>query len=55
MNENKVSLILGDGYCHYLDATTGAKVYRVAHMGDGREVVEFLLVNPGAEKFVTSA
>jgi len=52
VNEDKLQTRLDDGYSHYLDPTDDAPVYRIAHYGDDRKVVEYLLVRPA---FIKSA
>ncbi len=52
--DDKLNVRLAEGYSYYLDPATGSRVFSVIHSTTGHEVVQYLLVKPGAKKFATT-
>ena len=52
--DGKLNVRLDEGYSHYLDSASGSRVFRVINLTTGQEVVEYLLVKPGAKRFATT-
>ena len=52
--DDKLSVRLDEGYSYYLDPASGSRVFRVVYLTTDQEVVEYLLVKPGAKRFTTT-